>query len=118
MTSPVLTFQVNLELNTTEAIGPNTNLVNPHILHPMRYQTDQDNAQTEQSNIKNTRGLWLPGLSGANNISSLGHGERFTVRGLQAIYIRDTYTTGVVGDATSTPLYIYSDDPADAVDNG
>jgi len=115
-THPVLTFQVNLELNGNEAIGPNTNLVNPHILHPMRHQDDQDNAIAEISNVKNTRSLWLPGLLDAENRGAgLSHGDQFTVRGLKAIYIKDTYTNGVVGDGTSSPLYLYSEDPADAV---
>jgi hypothetical protein len=122
---PVITFQVNLEVNDTEAVGPNTNLVNPHILHPMRHQDDQDNAITEKNNIRNTRGLWLPGLLAGENLAGsmgvtnirnrLGHGDRFTVKGLKAIYIKDTYTSGVTGDNSSSPLYVYSTDPDDSV---
>lgn len=117
---PTITFQVNLEIQDRENIGPNTNLVSPHLLNPMRYQSDQDNAVTEQSNLRNTRSIWLPGLLGGENISGitsnfLGHGDKFTVYGLKAQYIKDTYTSGVTGDATSFPLFVYSEDPADAV---
>ena len=122
---PVITFGVNLELNSTETIGPNTNMVNPHILHPMRHQTDQDDAVSGRDNLKNDRGLWLPGLLGGenlagsmgetNNKSLLGHGDTFTVKGLKAVYLKNTYTNGTVGDATSGPLWIVSEDPADSV---
>lgn len=116
---PVITFQVNLDIQSDEDFGPNTNLVNPHILNPFRYQNDQDNAVTEQSNLKNTRGIWLPGLLGAENLAGsmgpnggnlLGHGDQFTLSGKKAMYIKDTYTNGITGDATSWPLYIYSID--------
>ncbi len=122
---PVITFRVNLELKDTETIGPNTNLVNPHILHPMRHQDDQDNAVLEKDNIKETRGLWLPGLLGGANLAGsmgtrsdrnrLGHGDTFTVKGAKATYLKDTYTNGTIGDATSDPLWIVSEDPADSV---
>lgn len=120
---PVITFQVNLELNSTEGIGPNTNLVNPHILHPDRHQNDQDNAISEKSNRSSTRSLFLPGLLvGENRAGNTGiggtrlqHGDRFTVKGLKALYIKDTYTNGVTGDATSSPLYVYSTNPSDSV---
>jgi hypothetical protein len=44
---PEITFRVNLELLDTEQIGPNTNAVNPHMLHPTRHQDSQDNALVE-----------------------------------------------------------------------
>jgi len=117
---PIITFQVNLEIQSTEKVGPNTNLVNPHMLNPFRYQNDQDNAVTEQSNLKNTIGLWLPGLLGGENLAGtmgvvnkrdlLHHGDQFTLYGQKATYVANTYTNGVTGDATSWPLFIYSID--------
>jgi hypothetical protein len=120
---PVITFQVNLELSSSESVGPNTNLVNPHVLSPDRHQNDQDNALVENSNRQSTRSLYLPGLLvGENRAGNHGlggtnlvHGSMFTVKGLKALYIKDTYTNGVTGDATSSPLYVYSTDPADSV---
>jgi len=89
---PTINFEVNLTLHSTEAFGPKTNLVNPHMLHPMRYQSDQDNAVAEQGNIVNTISSWLPGQLGEN--IKLKHGERFTLNGLKAIYVRDNYAEG------------------------
>ena len=31
---PAIVFEVDLSLNATESIGPNTNVSNPHMLHP------------------------------------------------------------------------------------
>jgi len=117
---PIITFQVNLEIQSEEEVGPNTNLVNPHMLNPFRYQSDQDNAVDEQSNLKNTRGLWLPGLLAGENMAGtmgvtnkrdlLHHGDQFTLSGQKAMYVKDTYTNGVTGDATSSPLFVYSID--------
>jgi len=117
---PIITFQVNLEIQSTEEVGPNTNLVNPHMLNPFRYQSDQDNAVSEQSNLSNTIGLWIPGLLGAENRAGtmgevgkrnlLKHGDQFTLYGQKATYVKNTYTNGVTGDATSSPLYVYSID--------
>lgn len=89
---PSFTFTVNLELFGTEQIGPNTNSVNPTMLHPSRYQSDQDNAQTEQSNFKNTRSTWNPGYILANRV--LKHGDTFTVTGQKGLYLRDMYGIG------------------------
>jgi hypothetical protein len=105
---PVITFQVNLTPLSTEDVGPLTNLLNPHVLHPDRHQSDQDNAVAEFSNRENNRSTWLPGLLAGEN-RALKHGDQFTVNGLKALYIKDTYTSGVVGDNSSSPLYVVSE---------
>tara|TARA_Y100000034_G_scaffold134066_1_gene201496 strand:+ start:4133 stop:4525 length:393 start_codon:yes stop_codon:yes gene_type:complete len=115
-THPVITFGVNLELNLTEELGPKTNLVNPHVYHPDHSQSDQDNARTLKAVRRDSRNLWLPNLLNSNlgaspsGIDGLRHGDTFQVKGERARYLRDTYTNGTVGDATSTPLWIVSED--------
>ena len=89
---PSFTFTVNLELMSTEQIGPDTNAINPGMLHPSRHQNDQDNARTEQSNFKNTRSTWKPGLIIDNR--ALKHGDTFTVTGQKGLYLRDMYGIG------------------------
>jgi len=90
---PSITFTVDLSLFATEQIGPNTNAVNPNILHPSRYQNDQDNALVEKNNFRSTRSTWLSGVLGADN-RQLEHGDSFTLTGQKAIYLRDTYGIG------------------------
>ncbi len=115
-THPVITFGVNLELNLTEEFGPKTNLVNPHIYHPDHSQTDQDNAQILKAVRRDSRSLWIPNKllnnigASPSGIDGVRHGDQFQVKGEQARYLKDTYTNGVVGDATSSPLWIVSED--------
>ena len=90
---PSFTFTVNLSLLPEEQIGPNTNAVSPRMLHPTRHQDDQDNAVFEESNFKNTRSTWVPGLLAGEN-RAVKHGEVFTVTGSKGIYLRDTYGIG------------------------
>jgi hypothetical protein len=89
---PSFTFLVNLELLSTEQIGPSTNAINPAMLHPTRHQDDQDNAVVEKSNFRTTRSTWNPGILGLNRV--LKHGDTFTVTGQKAIYLRDMYAVG------------------------
>lgn len=52
-------------------------------------------------NIPFTKSTWLPNQL-LNNYD-LKHGDRFTATGLEAVYLRDNYTTGV-----NPPLKIIS----------
>lgn len=90
---PTIVFEVDLELLSTEAIGPKTNLVNPHMLHPTTHQDSPDNGLVEKSNFKNTRSTWNPSFLSAEN-RALKHGDQFTEYGQKAIYLRDTYGQG------------------------
>jgi hypothetical protein len=91
--SPTITFRVNLELLETESIGPNTNLVNPHILHPDMYQNSPDKARLAKAHRKSTRSTFLPARFGGQN-RQLQDGDEFTEYGLQALYLRDNYARG------------------------
>lgn len=91
--SPEITFRVNLELNSTELLGPKTNSRSPSILHPDRHDNDQDRAVSNMANHKDLRSTWIPGLSAANN-RALKDGDTFTEYGLTALYIKNRYTTG------------------------
>lgn len=90
--SPTITFRVNLTLPMKEAFGPNSDEYG--VNHPDRFQPDQDQAVTDISNRKNYRSVWLPGLGGTSN-RALKHGDTFTAYGMNAIYIKNTYTTGL-----------------------
>ena len=105
---PVITFQVNLTPALTEELGPKTNLLNPHVLAPDRHQNDQDRAIADIANRENNLSTWLPGLLVGEN-RALKHGDQFTVKGLKSLYIKNTYTNGVVGDNSSAPLFVVSE---------
>jgi hypothetical protein len=93
--SPEITFQVNLELNTHEVIGPITNPRNVAVLHPDRHvNLDlQDEARDSIAQREDHRSTWLPGLTAAENIALKNDGQ-FTAYGQRAIYLRDSYTVG------------------------
>lgn len=77
---PVITFRVNLDLSVKQN-------------EPYRINLEGNEISTEASNIKNTRSIFLPGLLGAEN-RALKHGDTFTVKGLKAQYLKNTYVTG------------------------
>ena len=53
----------------------------------------------------------MAGTMGVTNKRDLlKHGDQFTLSGQKAIYVKNTYTNGVTGDATSYPLFVYSID--------
>jgi len=92
---PEITFRVNLELNSTELIGPktNTSIESTGILHPDRHVNDQDEAVESIATRKDLRSTWIPGLSAANN-REMKDGDTFTEYGQSAIYLKNRYTTG------------------------
>jgi hypothetical protein len=71
---PTITFKVNLET------------VN-------RYSTSLPNAPTDNiDNLRTTRSTWFPDLLRDNR--ALKHGDQFTVSGMQAIYLKNNFTSG------------------------
>ena len=96
---PSISFRVNLELHRTEAVGPKTNLVNPHILHPSAHQDSPDIGRAEQNNFKLTRSVWLESSVAGGRIRNLKHGDEFTVNGMKALYLRDHYVAGEWNDS-------------------
>ena len=92
-----ITFRVNLQLNLTEEFGPKTNLVNPHMLSPDRFQSSQDNAILENANRKNTRS-WLPEITGLAMVlggsPELHDGDEFTLTGKLAYDVKKRFATG------------------------
>ena len=89
-----ITFKVNLETRNSTS----------HLM-PSRTTLDGNETVTEASNMKNTRTIYLPGLT-LNNTVGLNangnqpgyyhHGDQFTVTGLQAIYLLNTYVSSPV----------------------
>ena len=79
---PAITFEVCLE--TLKRFSWSL----PYGTQPVGNQTE-----SEAENFKFTRSTWLPTLNRGPNIAKK-QGNQFTAFGLQAIYLRDTYTTG------------------------
>ena len=91
-THPVIVFEVDLE--TVNRQG--------HLV-PNRIQTSGNETVTEADDQRNHRTIWLPGLLTAENRykvinngsrTLLRHGDRFTVKGQKATYMKTVYTTG------------------------
>lgn len=69
-----ITFQVNLET------------VN-------RYSSSLPNAPSDNiDNLRATRSTWFPDVM--NNNRALKHGDQFTLSGLQALYLKNNFTSG------------------------
>jgi len=96
--TPAITFRVNLALLATEQIGPNTNLVNPHVLHPDMHQDSPDNGRFEMANRKKTRSTWTPSYFPGGQIRTLKDGDEFVEYGVPAVYLRDNYAFGFAPD--------------------
>lgn len=78
---PTIVFEVNLE--TVDRVST---------LVPEMYQSSPDRGRTDADNQKTLRSTWIPGLNRGNH--ELKHGDQFTVQGMQAYYLKTTYTTG------------------------
>jgi hypothetical protein len=89
---PTITFQVNLGVPKTEALGPNTNQTDRDMLHADRHRTDQADALT-----------WLSGLLGGNNLN-LRDGDTFTLSGGKAEYVRKMFVAGPSDGVTVTNM--------------
>jgi hypothetical protein len=70
---PTITFSVNLETVNQRAAS-------------------QPYKATEAANFKLTRSTWLPDLLRDNR--KLKHGDTVTVSGLQALYLKNNFTSG------------------------
>jgi len=99
-----ITFQVDLSLPTSEAVGPLTNVTHQGTLHPDKCVNPEHQvlAATLLANRPSTRSMWLTTAAGipptylAENIGHRGlqHGDTFTLTGSQAIYVRNMYAVG------------------------
>lgn len=97
---PTITFQVDLGVPKTEAIGPATNQSEDKMLHPDRHDNSQDRAITNIANRSSEKITWLSGLLGGSN-RNLRHGDTFTVSGAKAEYIRKLFVAPA-GDGVAT----------------
>lgn len=78
--NPIITFKVNLAVDLISYV------------HPDRYQTDQDLAQTQAAHRASLRNTYIPGLLRGQNIE-MKHDDTFVAYGEKAKYILDTYAT-------------------------
>lgn len=91
---PAITFKVNLDTATSELIGPNTNSSRTGVLHPDMFDDSPDRGNINKAVHKNYATTFIPGfLCGENVIKN--DDDTFTVYGMKAVYIKNTYTTGV-----------------------
>ena len=107
---PTITFQVNLELNLTETIGPKTNEKNPHILHPdyhksLHTASGHELARTYYEDRVNHRscniGMTVIDLTNGHNLR-VKDGDQFTLYGQQALDARKKYASGTWNDNLPT----------------
>lgn len=59
---------------------------------PFFLANKQPYSRAEEDNFPATNSTWLPNLHLANYV--LKNGDEFEVSGIQAVYLRDAYTTG------------------------
>lgn len=90
---PIYTFKVNLDVNLTEDIGPNTNLRSGTILHPDMHQTSGDLGRAQITTRALQRLSWFPMMQQAGNIEINDNGT-IIAYGIQGKRLLDTYTTG------------------------
>lgn len=101
---PIYTFIVNLDLASTEAVGPITNQKQVAVLHPDQYVGSPDYGRTLTSPRHLHRISWLPGMLAAGNLEINDDGT-ITAYGQQGAYLKNTYTTG------TNPLLTLTNDP-------
>jgi hypothetical protein len=66
--------------------------------HPNRTTLAGNETVTEEDNLKDTRSTWLPSMfPGVENLAHK-HGDTFTVSGLKAVYLKNTYVKGLADD--------------------
>jgi len=105
---PTITFQVDLGVPKTEALGANTNQSNKDMLHPDRHVGNQDAVPASIANHASEKITWLAGLLGGSN-ANLRDGDTFTLSGGKAEYARrmfvaapgDGVVTNMTGEAPS-----------------
>lgn len=100
---PTITFQVNLGVPKTEALGANTNQTEKDMLHPDRHRTSQADALTYQANRASEKITWLSGLLAGSNVN-LKDGDTFTLSGGKAEYVRKLFVAGPGEGGTVTNM--------------
>lgn len=80
------TFQVDLNIPTSEAFGPLTNKRMVGMLHPDQHTQNPDAGREATAYRANTLSTWLPGLLAAENVAKK-HGEELVeLHPLKAAY--------------------------------
>tara|TARA_Y100000034_G_scaffold43496_3_gene53071 strand:+ start:4857 stop:5330 length:474 start_codon:yes stop_codon:yes gene_type:complete len=87
---PSIEFEVDLTMPTSELIGPKLNLRKVPVYHSEGNSADTTRLMVEQRESQFS--AILQGFTAAGG-RAVKHGDRFTVEGQKAIYLRDMYTT-------------------------
>lgn len=97
---PSIDFKVNLfPPNVNLTVGPNTNARTTGMIALAGLPSE--------AAAHNQRTIQVPGVSGY-----LKHGDTFTLEGQLALRVKKSHSSGVEGDAFSTPLIITAINPA------
>ena len=92
MTSTIV-FEVDLTIHRDEKLGPLTNSVTTGILHPDQFEPSPDLGRLDTEQRREDVSTWLPSLLNGSNVN-LKHGDRLTLSGKQALYVRNMYGIG------------------------
>jgi hypothetical protein len=104
---PIYTFKVNLDLQRSESIGPNTNQRDVNLLHPDQHQTSPDLGRS-QNTVRRLQNIsWLPGMLAAGNVYINDDGT-ITAYGQAGQYLRENFTTGTYPLLTLTNAAPYT----------
>lgn len=87
---PIYTFRVNLDRNTSESVGPNTNLRSGTVLHPDMHCTSADRGVTRAAQHKAGNVSLIPGFLRGENVV-VNDDATITAYGQKAIYLKQTY---------------------------
>lgn len=87
---PIIEFEVDLTMPTSELFGPNKNLRKVPVYH-----SEGNSADATRMMVKQREGQFSGILQSLTTSSGFlaKHGDRFTEEGQKAIYLRDMYTT-------------------------
>ena len=87
---PIIEFEVDLTMPTSELFGPNKNLRKVPVYH-----SEGNSADATRMMVKQREGQFSGILQSLTTSSGIiaKHGDRFTEEGEKALYLRDMYTT-------------------------
>lgn len=90
--TPTIVFQVTLPVLQEEVFGPMGNQTTVAMLNPYRFSESQNSAIASIAQLANLRVAYLPDMNRDNKYAV--NGTQFTLQGIDALYMRNTYGIG------------------------
>lgn len=90
---PIYYFQINLDLNANELVGPVTNQQSVNVLHPDQHQTSPDLGRAQRAVRSLQNHSWFPTMLQAGNIDIRDDGT-LVAYGSAGTYLKQQFTTG------------------------